>query len=128
MDPPLGAHVMRWLDRQDWLAAHPGNAVLDASYRRPDGLKLTQEADHDGDDWTVTRQILALTNGLRWAEEIDPVTLALVTGADGRQPLKNQVSVLAAAFDTSEHEIRAGVVPLIRHLVERGLLLPTNLT
>jgi Methyltransferase small domain len=126
IDPPLGTHVAAWLDRQDWLAAHPGDAVLDARYRRPDGLKLTQEADHDGDDWTVNRQILTLPDGLRWAEEVDPVALALVSGADGRQRLRDQVSVLAAAFDTPEETIRMGVVPLIRHLVERGFLEPTT--
>ena len=69
-------------------------------FARAPGLRLTQEADHDGDDWAVDRQVLALTDGLRWAEEVDPVALALVSGADGTVPLRDQLAVLAAAFDT----------------------------
>jgi methylase of polypeptide subunit release factors len=122
IDPPLGTHVVAWLERQDWLAAHPGGAVLDVSYRRPDGLKLTQEAQHDGDEWAVSRQILALPDGLRWAEEVDPVTVALVGGSDGRRRLRDQLGVLAAAFDAPEESLLANAVPVVRHLVERGFL------
>ncbi len=128
IDPPLGTHVRAWFERQDWLAAHPGDAVLDVSYRRPDGLKLTQEAEHDGDEWTVDRQVLALPDGLRWAEEVDPVTLALVTGADGRRRVRDQLGILSAAFDAPDDALLAAAVPLVRHLVERGLIVPANRT
>ena len=53
-----------------------------------------------GDEgWAVDRQVLAMPHGLRWTEEIDPLVLALVGGADGRLPLRDQLALLAAAHD-----------------------------
>ncbi len=124
--PPFGPHVAAWFDRQDWLAEHPGAALLDAPLRRADGLRLTQEAGFDGDDWDVERQVLAMTDGLRWAEEVDPLVLALVSGADGRVPLRDQLAVLAAAYETPEPVLAAMAAPIVAHLVERGLLAPAS--
>ena len=115
--------VAAWFDRQDWLPRTPDLLGAHLVPRRR-GLRLTQEADHDGDDWSVDRQVLTLTDGLRWAEEVDPVALALVSGADGTVPLRDQLAVLAAAFETPEPVLAAMAVPVVAHLVERGILLP----
>lgn len=118
--PASGQEVAAWFDRQDWLRAHPD--LLGHRYVRSAGLRLSQEASHDGTDWAVDRQVLTLTEGLRWAEEVDPIALALVSGADGTVPMRDQVAVLASAFDTPL--LAAMVTPLVSHLVERGYLLP----
>jgi methylase of polypeptide subunit release factors len=119
-EPSLGAHVPSWFGTQDWLASHD---VLAAAYARAPGLRLTQDAAFS-DDWVVDRQVLVQADGLRWSEEVDPVALALVSGADGTVPLRDQLAVLAAAFDTPEPVLAAMAVPVITHLVERGFLTP----
>jgi len=124
VEPPLGAHVGAWFARQDWLAATP-DPLAARLVRAPD-VRLTQEADHDGDDWAVDRQVLSQTHGLRWSEEVDPVALALVAGADGSVTVRQQLTVLAAAFDTPEPVLAAMATPVVRHLVERGFLLPAG--
>jgi methylase of polypeptide subunit release factors len=121
VEQPMGVHIAQWWDRRDWLGSHD---LLAARYRRADGITLKQEASHDGDDWDVERQALAQTGGLRWAEEVDPVALALVSGADGTVPMRDQIAVLASAFDTPEPMLAAMATPLIEHLVERGFLVP----
>lgn len=120
--PPTGTEVASWFDRQEWLRAHPD--LLGERFVRADGLRLHQEADHDGTDWAVNRQALTLTDGLRWAEEVDPVALALVSGADGTVAMRDQIAVLASAFDTPEPLVAAMTTPLLAHLVERGFLRP----
>ena len=122
-EPSLGAHVPAWFERQDWIAGHD---LLSAVFTRADGLRLTQEATFAGDDWAVDRQVLVQDEGLRWAEEVDPVALALVSGADGTVPLRDQLAVLAAAFDTPEPTLAAMAVPVVSHLVERGYLTPAR--
>jgi len=124
VEPPMGAQVGAWFARQDWLAATPD--VLAARLVRAPGVRLTQEAGHDGDDWTVDRQVLSIADGLRWSEEVDPVALALLAGADGTVPVREQLAVLAAAFDTPEPVLAAMATPVVRHLVERGFLLPAG--
>jgi hypothetical protein len=122
-EPSLGAHVPAWFERQDWLARHD---VVDAVFIRAQRLRLTQEAAFAGDDWAVDRQVLVQDEGLRWAEEVDPVALALVSGADGTVPLRDQLAVLAAAFDTPEPVLAAMAIPVVSHLVERGYLIPAE--
>jgi hypothetical protein len=118
-EPSLGAHVPDWFARQDWLARHD---LLDTAFVKADGLRLAQEAGFAAEDWEVSRQVLVQSDGLRWAEEVDPVTLALVSGADGTVALRDQVAVLAAAFDTPEAVLVAMALPVVAHLVERGFL------
>jgi hypothetical protein len=127
VETPLGVQVGAWFDRQDWLAprrADGGAALLDECLMRAPDLRLTQEADHDGEDWAVGRQTLSLTGGLRWTDEVDPLALALVSGADGRTRVRDQVTVLAAAFDVPDAALTAAVPPMVAAMVERGLLLP----
>jgi methylase of polypeptide subunit release factors len=119
IDGPLGPHISDWLARQAQLRSY-GDRLLDARVRRAPGLRLTQEADHDGDDWAVDRQVVSLPDGLRWCEEVDPVALALLSGADATVTLRDQLTVLAAAFETPTLPALAG--PLVAHLVERGFL------
>jgi hypothetical protein len=119
---PLGPHIAGWLGRQVWLATK--GDLLDARLTRAPGLRLRQEAGHDGEDWTVDGQLLTQTDGLHWSEAVDPVALALVSGADGSVPMRDQLAVLAAAFDTPVPVLAAMAEPIVAHLVERGFLLP----
>jgi methylase of polypeptide subunit release factors len=120
--PPLGTQITAWFDRRDWTAGCTD--LLSARLERAPGLRLTQHADHDGADWSVQTQVLTQTEGLGWAQEVDPVALALVSGADGTVSVREQLTVLAAAFDTPEPVLAAMAVPVVTQLVERGFLLP----
>jgi methylase of polypeptide subunit release factors len=124
VEPPLGRRIEQWFTRQSWLAAQP--SILDTRPVRAPGITLTQEAGHDGDDWAVHKQVLTLADGLRWSEEVDPVALALVSGADGSVPVRDLVAVLAQAFDTPEPVLAAMSEPVVAHLVERGYLIPAD--
>ena len=121
---PLGPRIAEWLARQDWLAATPD--LLDTRLRRAPGLRLQQDAEHDGEDWSVAHQRLTQTEGLHWSEEVDPVALALVSGADGTVPVRDQLAVLAAAFESPVELLAAMARPVVAHLVERGFLLPAD--
>jgi hypothetical protein len=121
--PPMGTDVGAWFDRQRWLAMHPD--PLAVRYTRSPGLRLTQQAywSVQDEDWEVRTQVLAQTPGL-WSQEVDPVTLALVSGADGTASMREQVAVLAKAFDTPEPVIATMAAPVVTQLVERGFLVP----
>ncbi|HEY0698462.1 MAG TPA: methyltransferase [Micromonospora sp.] len=124
VQPPMGEQIAAWFDRQEWLRVRDTSALLAARYRAADGLRLRQEATMGDEGWAVDRQVLVMSHGLRWTEEVDPLVLALVSGADGQLPLRDQLTVLAAAHDVAEEELTAGAGPIVAHLVERGLLVP----
>jgi methylase of polypeptide subunit release factors len=119
--PPTGTDVDAWFDRQEWLATHPD--PLEKRYTRSPDLRLTQQASHDGTEWTVDTQMLAA--GL-WSQEVDPITLALVSGADGTLTMAEQIAVLASAFDTPEPALAAMAGSVVIQLVERGMLAPSR--
>ncbi|HEU5107306.1 MAG TPA: methyltransferase, partial [Micromonosporaceae bacterium] len=124
VEPPFGAEVAAWFDRQDWLRARDAGAVLAARYRAADGMTLLQEATRGEHGWAVDRQVLVQSRGLRWSEEVDPLVLALVGGCDGAVPLRDQLAVLAVAHEVGEDALAEVAVPIVAHLVERGLILP----
>jgi methylase of polypeptide subunit release factors len=124
VQPPMGDQVAAWFDRQDWLRVRDTDALLATRYQAAEGLQLRQEATMGDEGWAVDRQVLAMPRGLRWAEEVDPLVLALVSGCDGRVPLRDQLAVLAVAHDVPETDLAEAAGPIIAHLVERGLIAP----
>ena len=72
----------------------------------------------------MDRQLLTMPTGLRWTEPVDPFIVSLVAGADGRVPLRHQLTLLAAAYETSEQELAEVAAAVVAHLVERGMLRP----
>ncbi|WBB82363.1 methyltransferase [Micromonospora sp. WMMD882] len=124
VEPPLGDRIAGWFDRQDWLRSHDAEGLLAHRFRAAEGLQLRQEATMGDEGWAVDRQVLAAPRGLRWTEEIDPLVLALVGGADGRLPLRDQLALLAAAHDVTVDELAEAAGPIVAHLVERGFVEP----
>lgn len=121
VEQPLGDRVAEWFDRCVWLREHD---VLQARYRHAEGLQLRQEATIGPEGWAVDRQLLAMPQGLRWVEEIDPLILALVSGCTGTLPLRDQLSLLASAHEVHPDDLEKALLPVIDHLVERGMLIP----
>jgi methylase of polypeptide subunit release factors len=124
VDQPFGPHIAAWFTRQDWLRAHPAPDMLAARLRVTAGVTLRQDATLGDDGWQVDRQRLAQTTGLHWVDDVDPVTLALVGGCDGRLTLGAQLELLAAAHDVDLDVLTEAAVPLVAHLVERDFLVP----
>jgi methylase of polypeptide subunit release factors len=124
VEPPMGKRIGDWFARRDWLRDRDSATLLATRFRAADGLRLRQEATMGDDGWAVDRQFLSMPHGLRWTEEVDPLVLALVGGADGSVRLREQLAVLALAHDVPEAELAAAAGPIVDHLVERGLLEP----
>ena len=70
----------------------------------------------------MDQQVLSLTGGLCWSEEVDPLVLALVSGCDGRLTLLDQLDVLAAAHEVPAADLAEVAGPIVAHLVERGFI------
>ncbi|GAA3457290.1 DUF7782 domain-containing protein [Dactylosporangium matsuzakiense] len=117
----LGPLISDWFSRQDFLR---GADLLRTRFRAAPGLTLRQEATMGAEGWEVGSQQLALPDGLRWVEEVDPVALTLVGACDGSVALQDQVDLLAVAHEVPAPVLAEVAVPLVSHLVERGILLP----
>jgi Methylase of polypeptide chain release factors len=124
VQPPMGEQIAAWFDRQDWLRSRDDEGLLATRFRAADGLRLHQEATMGDEGWVVDRQVLVMSHGLRWSEEVDPLVLALVGGANGEVPLREQLTLLALAHDVPAEHLAEAAGPIVAHLVERGILVP----
>ncbi len=122
IEAPLAVPLAAWLDRLHWLYRRVPADLLARRYRAAPGVTLRQQASLGPDGWAVDTQTLVQASGLRWSEEIDPLVLALVGGADGTVPLRDQLSLLALAHEVDEATLAEVAVPIVAHLLERGLL------
>jgi Methyltransferase small domain len=124
LDSPVGEQVAAWFDRQDRLSGLDLDGLLDLRLRTAPGLRLRQDASMSPDGWAVERQVLELTSGMHWAEEIDPLIVSLVGGCDGTVSLRDLVGLLAVAHEAPVELLALSLAGIVRHLITRGLLLP----
>jgi hypothetical protein len=120
---PIGSEVADWFTRQDWLR-HAD--LLGARLTTAGPLRLSQSASRGAQGWDVLTQVLSLDGGMRWAQEADPITVALVGGCDGRVTLGGQLALLASAYDAHPAALATAALPIVTHLIERGMLLPAD--
>ncbi|MQM28921.1 DUF7782 domain-containing protein [Glycomyces albidus] len=116
-----------WSDRvADWFAvrerAIEPEALWTARLRVADGTVLQQTAAIGGEGWDVDRQWLQQANGMRYAEEVDPLIVAFMGACDGRAEVRLQVQLLADTYGAEPAMLYAQLYPVIRRLIERGFL------
>lgn len=128
LERPLGPHIFSWFQRQEWLRHHPRSALLDARYTTPDALRLHSEMIRGADGWDIQRELLSLGSGMRWLHEVEAPVATLVGGCDGSVRIRDQIAILAAAYGEDEDDLANAFEPMIRFLVERGFILPVDVT
>ncbi len=126
VDDPLGPEVEGWLDRVDWLRAHPGDdALLDARLAVAPSVVLERYAEPGAEGWAEAGAAVARMDGPRWRHEVDEPAAALLAGCSGALPLRDLVELLAFAHDRPVDELVAATLPAVREFVRHGLLLPS---
>jgi hypothetical protein len=124
VEQPVGRVFPEWIERQRWLSDVDDAALLAAVLRPADDL-VRDRADLLGPDgWTPASAHLRQSHGMRWSVEVDDAIAALVAGCDGSTPLERPVALLALALRRPPADIAEAVVPVVRDLVGRGLLVP----
>jgi hypothetical protein len=119
VEQPLGSHIADWFSRQDLLRT---TDLLSTRLSAAPGLVLRTESVLGQEGWAENLRVIAQTGGLRWTEEVDEATAALVASCSGHLTLADQLELLAAAHGLDEHALVEVAVPVVAHLVERGYL------
>lgn len=92
--------------------------------RLAEGVALQQAAALGEEGWEVERQWLRQRDGMRYAEEIEPLLVAFLGACDGTAPVRLQVQLLAETYGAETAMLYAQLHPVVRRLVERGFLEP----
>ncbi|THV31258.1 methyltransferase [Glycomyces paridis] len=116
-----------WADRVvDWFSLREKDlepqTLWTARLRVADGVALRQSAALGAEGWDVDRQWLQQAHRMRYAEEVDPLVVALLGACDGEAEVRLQVQLLADTYGAEPAMLYAQLYPVIRRLLERGFL------
>ncbi len=116
-------HILRVFSAQDRVARFKDDhALLDETLSAAAGLQLEQTMARDGGSWSMQDVTIRLVGGLGFEGGIDLHTARLIPRLDGQRALREVVTEAAAADGMEPEAFAAGVVPVLRRLVDLGFL------
>jgi methylase of polypeptide subunit release factors len=128
--PPLNFRTMDGVDLQvalalgRWLEGADDDAFLSSRLHAHDRVRAMREyALRDG-GWVQTGGMIGVDHGFADPALIDEHGERLVAACDGTRPVGQLVSEMAQALGLPFEEVAPRVVPALRDLVERGILIP----
>lgn len=124
---PCGPALWRGLLLRDYLETHDDEALLDARLRVPADLRLERTLAPTPTGFTPESDTIALTEGLCYRSGLGGALFHVVNGCRGGRSLREVVQELSTLLRQPLPLLLATGLPVVRELVERGLLLPEGI-
>jgi methylase of polypeptide subunit release factors len=124
VDQPLGAQVLEWFARHDFLRRTGDAELLRSRLVVAPDARLDQVAapEKEGGGWAVESQRVRLAGGLRRSGALDTVGAAVLARCNGSRALGQVLDEVAGDHGLPAGELREGAVEAVRALVEEGFL------
>jgi methylase of polypeptide subunit release factors len=126
VEQPIGSEIASWFDRTAWLNARTDDALRASTVTAQPDLVQAQQSVLSADGWQPALTQLRQSRGMRWEIEIDQAVAALVAASQAALPLTVVLSLIAASLGESEPAVSDALLPVVRDLVQRGVLLPAG--
>lgn len=112
----------------DYLAELPSlAALLDECLMLHPSARLVQEHRMSAEGPNVAENRLEMRGGLRYSARLDANVVRLLVYCDGQQPLRAILAGLADSLGLQPDRVAQIALPIVRHLIERGFLIPARL-
>lgn len=98
--------------------------LLKTALRPAPEARLHNRFQPASEGWTLEESRLRLSTGLAFGGAVSPQLLALLQACCGPRPLNAILLDLAATLGRPAAEVTAACIPIVRRLVEEGLLMP----
>jgi hypothetical protein len=126
LDSPVGPSsdlVLRVFENQDYLETLPDDAALLAgAFRLVDRHRVEQVVRIRAGRYEIDRTLLVLEDGIEVRGPVDGLVLDVLAGCTGHRPLGELVDEAARGHDSSPARAREELVPVVRRLLELGVL------
>ena len=119
---PFGDAVLRVFETHDALDALPEDGLLDARLRPVTGLLWQSGREWKGTEWSGQQYVLRQPKGLGLQASLDSPMASLVQRCDGRTPLGQILTAMAAGLKVDVQAIVPGSLKMVRSMMERGFL------
>lgn len=124
---PAGDSILRGFEFRDFIeATRDDRLLLDQRLTVAPELRLQQHLKPAADGWSVVDGQIQLTSGLAYVGEVDLTMVELIGRCDGRRRLGELLRELAIRLGHDPDVMIPPCLPLLRHVIERGFLLPSK--
>jgi hypothetical protein len=121
----LGEDIALMFELQDYLDTLPNDeSLMNAVLRAAPELQLQIQYETSTEGWRAQSYQLQLTRALGFAAKADELTCVLVGKCNGTRAVRDILSELGSTSGLSADQLQSGSLRLIRHLIERGFLVP----
>jgi methylase of polypeptide subunit release factors len=124
VEQPLGPHIERWFQRQDFLRAHDDAGLLASRFRLAEDVVQEQVGAPGAED--PEHVVLRQNRGMRRATKVDTVGAGFAGACDGTLAAGEIVDAIAQLLGEDRLLLRGRVPASIRLLVEQGFLEPAG--
>jgi hypothetical protein len=100
---------------------------MSAVLKPPQDLRLGVEFEPSIDGWRAVSHQLQIQNGLAFEVQIDNLGCDFIARCDGKRTVGDILREVAAVSHISPDKIAPGSLHSIRHMIQRGFLLPAEL-
>jgi methylase of polypeptide subunit release factors len=120
---PCGAEVRRFFEFRDACTSSASDALLAQRLRVAPGIRLTQEYLAGDHGLELSEICVRKMGGLQYPLGIHRNVAALLAGCDGRRTVRELLEEMIAALELSWDQAVPIVLPALRTLLERGVLI-----
>jgi hypothetical protein len=127
MQGPCGDDIVRGFELRDFLETITDDSMLlNSQFRISPEARLERQSKPSSEGWLDESVRLRLATGLTYSGNIDHFVANMLIKCNGQRKLGDLMNDMAQALQTDAEKIRASFCSIVRHLVERGFLLPPN--
>lgn len=120
---PSSDLVLRVFENQDYLETLPDDhTLLSGAFRLVERHRVEQVVRIRAGRYEVESTLLVLEDGLEFRGPVDGLVVDVLAGCDGRRPLGELVDEAARGHELSPAQAREELVPVVRRLLELGVL------
>lgn len=116
-----GDEALAFFDRQDFLADHSDEELLDLRLATAPVI-LDEQSMLGESGWQTIGSVIRRPGGPGAALVVDEVSRALVAGCRGQVPLADLVALLAAHHGVDADALARAAMPVVREAIARGIL------
>jgi len=132
MPGPIGATgeaIIRRFQAQDFLEnTQNDQQLLQERFRYSPHVRFEQLLEPTLDGWSAAASRLRLVQGLAYVNDVNAHVANLVIRCTGEHPLQVLLLELASAIGADAQQFVPQALPVVRHLIQQGFLLPTSIT
>jgi hypothetical protein len=126
LDEAAGAAIADGLIQRDFLSDTDDAKLLETALRVAADARLEQVSSATDRGWQAERFVLRRQSGLKMAGNLDSNVASLLERCDGSRALAAVLAELASNLELDVARIVEPSLPIVRALIERGLLVPVT--